>query len=999
MSGAVIVEAKCAPPVAPDRMVPRPRLVGELARLVAAHRVVDITGTAGSGKTTTVAAAIASLDAPVAWLTLDDTDSAPGRLLTYLDATAARTLPDFGQPAAEALARGLAHPEAASILAERIGPRRLIFVVDEIERLAASREAQAVLSNLIRHSQAAVRFVLIGRRRIYLDAMSRIGLGEIGRLDEEMLAFTPEEAATALRIHGAEEVDPSSVVVSVGGWVAGVLFEAWRSRDHVAGSGGEHDPLAGYLATQILEQLEEDERDFLVLTSVLDEIDREAAEALGAERSGEMMHRLRALNLPATWRSQGTTMRCHPRFRDHLRGLLEQQNPERLADVRWRHARLLDASGRHEEAVEEMLALGREEEAAAIAGPAFELVIARQDIAVAERWLTRFEAAGLASHPAVLAARLSVSATVEEFGRGVDAADRLLALTAAGEAPDPDPEQKALAAWCYWHVGRLEDARGLLDEAGAAGIGEAILYLFSLVDDEPPERLPAATGGPLDALVLRIAFVRGRLREVRDAPVSIWTPATTERVAALRALGELRRTEELLVATRPQLSNLRFEGTVRAELMIDLGDEHGARDALALGRERIARSGSFVFDIVLRLLEAKLELRLNRDPTTGLAILEEAARAGPINEYGYLVEQLDLWRGFARLLQDRDAEAAASLAAAASRMTAADRLLELPAAAVYLAEARWRLGEGVRAEAAAETGLAAADRTGSRHLLLLALRDVPGVLARQMDAEAAPDGPWHELSRALAMTGRGRPRHAAARVLLEDLGVAGLVVDGEPQRARLGKSYALLAYLIEAGGRARRTALLDELFDAHSRDSGGAYLRQAVHGLRQLLPAGIELRSESGELHLDGVAACATASGMALAELEHAAKLSGTPRLEETARALQAFEDNTYLEGVECAWVTAQRERLEGVKVDAHIAMAVTAFEVSRFDLAESALREAVRIDPFRERPWRLLMRVAAARGSEAGVLEAYRGCERAMGEAGLEPSEETRRLLAGLRG
>jgi DNA-binding SARP family transcriptional activator len=994
---AGIVVAKCVPPVPPERLVPRPRLVDELSRLVAEHRVVDITATAGSGKTTTVAGAVASLDAPVAWLTLDDTDAAPGRLLTYLEATVQRAIPAVGRPAGTALGRGLTQAEAASLLAQRIGERRLVLAIDEVERLAHSADARGVLSNLIRYAGSGTRFILIGRRRVHLDSLSRIGLGEVGRLDEGMLAFTPEEAETALRMHGGEQVDANSVVVSVGGWVAGVLFEAWRSRDHVAGSGGERDPLAGYLAVQILEQLDPIERRFLVTTSVLDEVDRESAEALGADDAGAVIARLREARIPATWRDGGTAMRCHPRFREHLRTLLDQSGPEQAATVRRRYAELLRAAGRHEEAIEELFALGREEDAVELADQAFAMVIARQDLEVARRWLERFESAGLGDHPAVLAAHLGISTAVEEFGRGVEAADRLRAQAAAGTAPELDPDQKALAAWCYWHVGRLDDARELLAENPEQGLGEPIGYLFSLVDDEPPTRLPTATGGPLDVLVLRIAYVRGRLREVRDAPVSVWTPVATERAAALRALGELRLTEELLETAPTHLSNLRFEGTLATELLIDVGDEEGARKALARGRERVSRSGSFVFQIVLRLLEAKMELKLSRDPTTALAILEDAAAVGPLRDYGYLAEQFDLWEGFARLLQGRNSEASRLLAAAFDRMRGADRILELPAAAAYLSEARWRLGDEAGADEAAAGGLWAADRLGSRHLLAGALRDVPGVLPRQLDAEADADGPWHELSRSLAGATHSQAR-PTARVLLHDFGAPYLLVEGEERRARLAKSYALLAYLIEAGGRARRADAIAAVLDGHAADSAGAYLRQIVHGLRRLLPPEAALSSTPQGLALDPPDAFATVSQVAVAEIGHAAMLTGNDRILATERALRSFEQGPYLDGVECAWVDERRAWLDGQKSDAQSAMAVAAFEESRLDLAERILREVTGRDPYLERPWRLLMRVAAARGSEAGLLQAFRGCERAMGEAGLEPSAETRALLSALR-
>ncbi|MBS1843386.1 MAG: transcriptional activator domain protein [Actinobacteria bacterium] len=975
----------------------RPRLVAELSRLIADHRVVDITATAGSGKTTTVASATTSLDAPIAWLTLDDTDAAAGRLLTYLEATVRRAIPAIGSPAGQALGRGLTQAEAASFLAQRIGDRRMIVVIDEVERLVHSPDARAVLSSLIRYTGPDVRFVLIGRRRVHFDALSRIGLDEVGRLDEQVLAFTTEEAEAALRLHGGESVDANSVVVSVGGWVAGVLFEAWRSRDHVAGSGGERDPLAGYLAVQILEQLDAAERDFLVITSVLDEVDREAAEALGLANAGEMLGRLREAHLPASWRDDGTVMRCHPRFREHLRNLLEEREPEKVAAIRLRHAELLAKAGRHEEAIEELFALDRPAAAVELADRAFDVVISRRDLKLAERWLARFEEAGVGAHPVVLAAQLSIATTVEEFGRGVEAADRMRRLAAEGTADELDPDQKALAAWCYWHVGRLDDARALLAETPETGLGEPIRYLFSLVDDEPPTRLPAVTGGPLDVLVLRIAYVRGRLREVRDAPASVWTPVATERAAALRALGELRLTQELLESPATHLSNLRFEGTLATELMIDIGDEEGARRALARGRDRVSRSGSFVFQIVLRLLEAKIELKLSRDPTTALAILEDAAAIGPLREYGYLAEQFDLWQGFARLQQGRDAEAARSLAAAYDRMRAADRILELPAAAVYLSEARWRLGDEAGADEAATHGLQAADRLGSRHLLVGALRDVPGVLARQMDAVAESDGPWHELSRSVA--GLVHPRaQASARVLLQDFGPPYLVVDGEQCRVRLNKSYALLGYLIEAGGRARRKDLLTNLFDGHAGDSAGAYLRQVVHGLRRLLPEDLRLTSDGEWLQLEQPEAFAAASRQVLAEVDHAAMLTGGERIAATERALAGYERGAYLDGLEGTWIDERRAWLEAQRTDAQSAMAVAAFEESRFDLAERALREVTARDPYLERPWRLLMRVAAARGSEVALLAAFRGCERAMNEAGLEPSAETRRLLDALR-
>ena len=95
-------------------------------------------------------------------------------------------------------------------------------------------------------------------------------------LDERELSFTVEEAAAALARSGRDQSDPAEVVEATGGWVTGVLFESWRASDHVAGTGGEADPLFGYLGSHILQQLDPAMRSFLIDSSILDEVNPSA---------------------------------------------------------------------------------------------------------------------------------------------------------------------------------------------------------------------------------------------------------------------------------------------------------------------------------------------------------------------------------------------------------------------------------------------------------------------------------------------------------------------------------------------------------------------------------------------------------------------------------------------------------------------------------------------------------------------------------------------------
>ncbi len=271
-SDPAVIQRKLAIPEVSERALGRPRLDRLLAMLVERYPVVWVAATAGAGKTTAVVQAARAIERPVSWLTLDATDAAPGRLVTYLEAALTRCSPQVRGVGTGALARRIAHAEAAGLLAEAVGTSPVLLVIDELERLAEAPEALAALGGLLRYAPPSMRIVLISRRELAIDMGNAATLGRVAAVGEGDLAFTTEEAARALADVGRGEVDPIAAVEATGGWVAGVLFEAWRSEDHVAGLGGEADPLYGYLSSQILELLDDEDREFLVATSLLDEV-------------------------------------------------------------------------------------------------------------------------------------------------------------------------------------------------------------------------------------------------------------------------------------------------------------------------------------------------------------------------------------------------------------------------------------------------------------------------------------------------------------------------------------------------------------------------------------------------------------------------------------------------------------------------------------------------------------------------------------------------------
>jgi LuxR family transcriptional regulator, maltose regulon positive regulatory protein len=1004
---ARVIRRKVVVPPRPERLVARPRIDGLLAELIEAHPLVWVCATAGAGKTTAVMQAVPLLDRGVAWLTLDDTDRAAGRLVTYLEAALGAQVASVAGVATQALAARLPHTEAAGLLAEAVGETPVVLVIDELERLEGAPEALAVIAALLRYAPPALRVVLISRREVPIALGSSAALGGGVTVAEADLAFRTEEAAEALAQAGRGDIDPAEAVEATGGWVAGVLFEAWRSVEHVVGVGGEADALHGYLSSQILDQLEDDEREFLITTSLLDDVTAERAEALGEHDAAERLVSLRAKHLPVAWRPDGHSMRCHARLREYLLERLERRGPAAVRELRAAHGELLADEGLYEDAVEEFLRARLPERAVEPAERSIHQVIDRLDYAVAERWLSALADVPKASGATLAVAELMLAIGREDYRRGGRVADRLQLVGERDRLARESPQAAAMMAWSYWHLGRWQDAREVGLAADDSPEMDAVRFTLNLVDHTivPDHSLdPRLSGGPLDVLVMRVSYAHGRLKALSDMlPRSGWAAAVTApwRIGCLRAMGHPEQALVLYEDARiADWAHVWLHAMVGPEILIDLGRAEEARAALARGREMTRACGSVVFEMLNELIAAKLEVRLEGDPDAAIATLDRLEQRNAAREYRFIAEQADLWRGLALLMKNDDSEALGLLEAAVETMQAGDRLLELPTAAVYLSEARWRAGDEAGADAAAALAFDAAQRQGSNHYLLRALATFPAVVARMIDAERSTDSPWHALARDLRSQGIAPDPRLKAHVELREFGELEILVDGRPApRPRIIKSYELLAYLTSRGStEVPRDELLTALFEGRSDESARSYLRQAIHQLREVLPDEVELISDATHVRVAESVRIAGDSATLEALLAEAARLQGEERLKATARALALSDRGEYLPGITSGWAEERREELATLAADARQQAAELAFEMGRYADAERLVDAVLRADSFREGAWRLSMRIAAATGDDDRVIAAYRACQRALAQLGTAPSDSTRQLLERLR-
>ncbi|HEX6389557.1 MAG TPA: BTAD domain-containing putative transcriptional regulator, partial [Solirubrobacteraceae bacterium] len=555
-------------------------------------------------------------------------------------------------------------------------------------------------------------------------------------------------------------------------------------------------------------------------------------------------------------------------------------------------------------------------------------------------------------------------------------------------------------SWAYLHVGRLEDILAVLDAAEEGPITAAVRYAAEITIDVPRAQAtvpPALSGGPLDALVSLSHYAHGRLSELADVTMSPWVQAvvTPYRVGALRALGQ---TERALAIFDAAPAGAAWRQWVGPELLLDAGRADEARALAVQGRAWAQASGSTGFEGFIGIAEAKLALRVDRDPVAARAILDRIEALPRARALLIVGEMLDCWYGLALLRQGRDAEALERLDAAVASMTAGDRILELPTAATFLAEARWRTGDEHGADEAADLALAASRRQGSNHLLLQALADVPAVLSRRLDAEPAADSPWHVVARAFAAQGAELPEHRPL-VHLAEFGRRVISVGGEDVKPRLNKTYELLAFLVAHHDReCGRDELLDALFDGRRDDSTRAHLRQAMQWLRQLLPGDDPVPLGETGWRLGDDVRVVTESSELEARLTQAARLQGEERLTATMSALQTADRGEYLPGARSAWADERAGALAALVTSARLDAAELAYALGRLDDAGQLAGQVLESEPYREVAWRVQMRIASALGDDDGVLRAFTSCERALAEVGATPSPTTQGLLTDLR-
>ena len=335
-----LLGSKLGAPVAPPYMVTRSHIADRVF-LSLGIKLVLVRGPAGFGKTTAMLQLRDRFNlegVPNAWLNLDEADNDTPRLLAYLEEALQPLL--SGKAGQSNRGEQRSGSELAVSILDRVSAQSGPFVLflDECENIR-NPAVSAFVTQLIDCLPAGAQLV-VGTRTVPSMGIAKLrARGQLLEIAPDELRLSAEEASDFLtkqrrlvlkteqirRLHNTTEGWVAAL------WLASVALEKRADTDEfIAGFAGSNADIADYLAEDVFGRQSELSREFLLKTSILDQLTPELCDAVcGRDDSAEQLKRIERANLFLIPLDESrSAYRYHSLFSGFLRGQLRRLKPE-----------------------------------------------------------------------------------------------------------------------------------------------------------------------------------------------------------------------------------------------------------------------------------------------------------------------------------------------------------------------------------------------------------------------------------------------------------------------------------------------------------------------------------------------------------------------------------------------------------------------------------------------------------------------------------------------
>src|ERR671913_628042 len=450
----IVLRPKLRAPLPRPEQLVRRRLL-EILRNALDFKVTIVSAPTGYGKTTLLAhwRQVEEAEVPFAWVSLDEQDNDSIRLWRHIVEALRQVVPQAGDFGADVLV-GLSAvgqrfvettlPTLINELAEL--PYQVVVVLDDYQ-FVTEDDCHASVAFFVEHLPANVHLVISSRTDPPLPLGRLRARAEMNEIRTQELAFTDEEAECLLNEKMALEIgtdDLSVLVERTEGWPAGIYLASLSLQNKedkhafIESFRGTNRYVVDLLGEEVLADLPEDVRQFLLRTSVLRTMTGPLCDAVvGREGSAMLLRELARSNLfVVALDEQGEWYRYHHLFSELLLYELRSSRPALVPVLRGRASVWLEGAGFFEEAIRQAIVATDYERVGLLITRHWYAYVSAGQLATVEGWLDSLPEE-MITHDAALAL---VKAWICALGGRREESARFLTLAESipYEGPLPD---------------------------------------------------------------------------------------------------------------------------------------------------------------------------------------------------------------------------------------------------------------------------------------------------------------------------------------------------------------------------------------------------------------------------------------------------------------------------------------------------------------------------------------------------------------------------------
>lgn len=333
-----IISSQLSPPPQRPHVLVRPRIQRALSRAIE-YPVTILEAETGYGKSTAVISFLAQTEMPVFWYTISGTDRDPTLFLGNLFSALNQRGYSIGEPALNLLESADAtNTQAMIVLLNEITQtlnEDVIFVLDDFHKVNEINEIMSLVDWMLERLPGNVHVIISSRRTPNFPSLNKWRVKNlVNEIVTSDLALTPDEIQELFQSQYGFKLDEEEIDAlyeKTEGWVIGLqmIWQSLQKKTHadlkaiLTDIRGSQTALFSYLAEEVFTQLSEEKQKFLLVTSLLQELDSVICDfLLSSEDADTYLREIHADGLFLEEYRIGV-YRYHNMFRDFLRTRLE----------------------------------------------------------------------------------------------------------------------------------------------------------------------------------------------------------------------------------------------------------------------------------------------------------------------------------------------------------------------------------------------------------------------------------------------------------------------------------------------------------------------------------------------------------------------------------------------------------------------------------------------------------------------------------------------------